>query len=317
MAHALTGVLLKDPDARCSRNWRSNSRTSPSGTATTRSPSCRSSEDSPTEGELEGSGVDPLVKPLSVTVGELTVELVRRYREPKFNVRRDRLEITATTFSYLNVRSSQPKSMMEWFEVTKALQDLLTLAMDAPCALLSESLTPSEELLTDESAHTRRTVDVFGEHILVGERDTEGVTNRNGLFTLGTEGVEFDHVITEWLRIHADFRTTCDMIFVLKYVNDGYAQTKLITAVAAAESLHEALGLDPPIPDKEFEERRRKLIDFVPKDQRPWLNQKLGDNKPCSILEVAGQLHRDAGTIRSRYSGWLIMRIHRVRRVWD
>ena len=87
--------------------------------------------------------------------------------------------------------------------------------MDAPCALLSETLTPAEELLADESARSRSTVDVFGEHILVGERDTEGVTNMEGLFSLGTEGVEFDQVITQWLRIHADFRTTCDMIFGL------------------------------------------------------------------------------------------------------
>ena len=42
--------------------------------------------------------------------------------------------------------------------------------------------------------------------------------------------------------------------------------------------------------DEEFEERRRKLIDFVPRDQRQWLNQKLGDNKPTlrqRLLDLA------------------------------
>ena len=102
--------------------------------------------------------------------------------------------------------------------------------------------------------------------------------------------MKFDQVITEWMRIHADFRTTCDMIFGLKYVKDGYAQTKLIAAVAAAESLHEALGIDPPIPDAEFTSRRKKLLDSVPKDQRQWLNEKLGDNKPTlrqRLLDLA------------------------------
>ncbi len=108
--------------------------------------------------------VEPL-KPLSATVGELTIELVRQYRQPRFDVLRDRHDTTATAFSYLNIRSSTPKSMMEWFEVTKTFQDLLTLAMDAPCALLSELLAPSEELLADESAHARHAIDVFGEHI--------------------------------------------------------------------------------------------------------------------------------------------------------
>ncbi len=117
-----------------------------------------------------------------------------------------------------------------------------------------------------------------------------GVSNRKGLFTLGAKGVEFHRVVTEWLRIHADFRTTCDMIFGMKYVKRGYLQTQLITAVAAAESLHAALGLDPPLPEEEFAERRKKLIESVPNNQREWLHQKLGENNPTlrqRLLDLA------------------------------
>lgn len=180
--------------------------------------------------------------------------------------------------------------MPDWFEITKAFQDLLTLAMDAPCALLSESLTPSEELLKDESAHARDIIDIFGEHILKGERDTAGVTNGRGLFTLGVNGIEFDKIVSEWLRIHADFRTTCDMVFGMKYVKGGYLQTQLITAVAAAESLHAALGFDPPLPNEEFAQRRRQLLEWIQKDQRDWLHQKLDGNEPSlrqRLLDLA------------------------------
>ena len=183
VAFALMGVLLKEPDAAVFSElaielenlteWDRHDEVTIF---------IDPSEDSP-RGESWRVHVDPL-KPLSVTVGELTIELVRRYREPQFHVRRDRLDTTATTFSYLNVRSSRSKSMMDWFEVTKTLQDLLTLAMDAPCALLSETLTPSDALLADESAHARSSIDVFGKHILAGERGTEGVTNMKGMFTL-------------------------------------------------------------------------------------------------------------------------------------
>ena len=69
------------------------------------------------------------------------------------------------------------------------------------------------------------------------------------------------------------------MIFGLKYVKDGYAQTKLITAVAAAESLHEALGVEPPIAEKEFQARRKKLLASVPKEERHWLSDKLRSNR--------------------------------------
>ena len=63
------------------------------------------------------------------------VELVRRYRKPSFEVRRDRLDTSTTVFTYLNFRGKYPKSLEEWFEITKTFQDLLTLAMDAPCAV--------------------------------------------------------------------------------------------------------------------------------------------------------------------------------------
>jgi hypothetical protein len=206
----LKGVLLKDPDAALFSElaielenlteWDHHDEVTIHGSGSHSSPQT-------TNWKVE---IDH-PKQLIVTVGELTVELVRRCREPNFHTRRERLDATATMFSYFNVRSATPQTMTEWFEVTKSLQDLLTLAMDAPCALLSESLTPSEELLEDETAHARCTIDLFAEHILTGERDAEGISKMEALFSMGTDGVEFSRVITEWLRIHADFRATCDM----------------------------------------------------------------------------------------------------------
>ncbi|UXA17018.1 HEPN domain-containing protein [Mycobacterium sp. SMC-4] len=235
------------------------------------------SEDSPRR-ENWRVHVNPL-QPLSASVGELTIKLVRQYRQPRFDLRRDRVDATVSTFTYLSINASAPRSMDEWFEVTKAFQDLITLAMDAPCAMLSESLIASAPLLESESARARKMIDVFGEHILLGERDVDGAENRKALFTLGSEGVDFARIVSEWLRIHVDFRTTCDMLFGMKYVKGGYLQTELITAVAAAESLHAALKLDPPIPDEEFVQRRKRLMDCTPKDQREWLHRKLGTNE--------------------------------------
>lgn len=288
-AHILMGVLLDDPDAALFSElaielenlteWDHHDEVTIHGDVSHSTP-----QETKWKVEIDAP------KLLTVSVGELTVELVRRTRQPDFHIRRERLDTTAAMFSYFNIRSARPKSMTEWFEVTKALQDLLTLAMDAPCALLSESLTPSQELLADEKAHTRSTIDLFAKHILTGDREADGVSTAKGLFSLGSEGVEFRRVMTEWFRIHDDFRATCDMIFGLKYVKDGYAQTKLITAVAAAESLHEALGLAPPISDEEFAERRKTLMASVPKHQREWLHQKLGNNAPTlrqRLLDLA------------------------------
>lgn len=68
------------------------------------------------------------------------------------------------------------------------------------------------------------------------------------------------------------------MIFGLRYVKGSYLQSQLVTAVAAAESLHAAMNFPPPLTDEEFKARRRRLMDCTPREEREWLRQKLGTN---------------------------------------
>jgi hypothetical protein len=73
------------------------------------------------------------------------------------------------------------------------------------------------------------------------------------------------------------------MILSLIYVPGGYLQTQLITAVAAAEAMHEPLKLDPPIPDDEFKALKKALLEIVPANRRQWLREKLGRNTQLSV----------------------------------
>lgn len=57
-----------------------------------------------------------------------------------------------------------------------------------------------------------------------------------------------------------------------------YLQTQLITAVAAAEAMHPALSVDPPIPDDEFKALKKALPKCVPENRWQWLREKLGRN---------------------------------------
>ena len=52
----------------------------------------------------------------------------------------------------------------------------------------------------------------------------------------------------------------------------------------------DTFGSSPQHLDEEFADRRRKLIESVPRDQREWLHQKLGENKPSlrqRLLDLA------------------------------
>ncbi|MGV0906268.1 ApeA N-terminal domain 1-containing protein [Mycobacterium novum] len=217
-------------------------------------------------------------EPIQVDVDDLTVELARWYRLPSHDLRRGRLESSTFAVSSLTLRSSEPRSAEEWAEAAGGLQDLLSLAMDAPCAVLRQTLIPTEALLSDQHAAARKEIPVYARHVVVGDPDAAGVQAGDALFTLGSEGVSFEAVIPLWLETRDKFRMTINMILGLRYMDAGYVQTELITAVAAAESMHEALDREPPITNSEFKGLRKQLLKCVPEERRQWLREKLGRN---------------------------------------
>jgi ApeA N-terminal domain 1 len=236
-------------------------------------------------GEKWKLSVDP-VAPLTVTVDDLTIELGRRYVTPSADMRREGLEASAFVASYLTIATSQPKSISQWLETEKQFQDLLTFAMDAPCAVLSEAFTPTEDLRNDEQSEARNEVWLYARHINVGDPRAPSVEGRDALFTLANAGVDFHTLIPRWVSVNNRFRTTCDLILGLRYVKGGYLSNQLITAVAAAEAMHAAMTFDPPMPNAEFKALKKTLLQAVPKHQRQWLREKLGSNKHTLVRQL-------------------------------
>lgn len=128
--------------------------------------------------------VDP-VDPLVVTVDDLTIELGRRYVMPSGDMRREGLDASVFVASYLTIKSAQPKSISQWSEPAKQFQDLLTFAMDTPCAVLSEELTPAEALRNNQQAEVRKGISVYARRINVGDPRAASVGIREAFFTLG------------------------------------------------------------------------------------------------------------------------------------
>jgi hypothetical protein len=216
--------------------------------------------------------------PLTSTVEDLTIELRRRYVEPSGDAQRHGIDTSTFAASYFTITSSEPKSLSEWDAIAKILQDFLTFAMDSACAVLRETLTPSEALQNDEGAQARSAITSFAQQIIVGKPDAPSIETRKALFTLGTEGVEFETLVPRWWEVHSQFNVTCDMILGLQYVRGGYLQTDLITAVGAAEALHEGLDFGPPMPKSEFKALKTALLEQVPEKHKTWLREKLGHN---------------------------------------
>jgi hypothetical protein len=228
----------------------------------------------PTRWEIS---VEP-AEPRTVTIGDLTVELHRWYRLPSYDSRRGRLEAATFAVSHFTLSSTEPKSVDVWMETAGVLQDLITLAMDTPCAVLKAEVKPTDELKNDPNSAVRNQVVVYARHVVNGDPDASGAEGWDAPFILGVEGVAYEDVVTRWFKTHDRFRVACDMILGLIYRSEGYIQTQLITAVAAAEAFHQALRMKPPMPNSEFNKLKKALLAVVPDSRKRWLSEKLGRN---------------------------------------
>jgi len=224
-----------------------------------------------------GIRVEP-ADPRTVVIDDLTVELQRWYRLPSHDNRRGRLEAGTFAVSHFVLNSPAPKSVNEWMETASVMQDLITLAMDAPCAVLKTELRPTDQLKAEPNSAAFKNVTVYAQHVVNGDPDASSVHGWDATFTLGVEGVNYEDIVPRWLKIREQFRVACDMILSLVYSSEGYLQTHLITAVAAAEAFHQALGLNPPISNSEFNKLKKTLKAVIPDGRRKWLSEKLGRN---------------------------------------
>lgn len=221
--------------------------------------------------------VEP-VDSVSVEIDDVSVQLGRTYRLPTHDLRRGRLSASTFGVSHLTLRSEKPRTAEQWSEAAQGLQDLLSLAMDSSCAVLRMTLLPTGELFENRKAGARGEIRVIERHIVVGDPDAPGVRGGDALFTLGVDGVVFENLIPKWLAAYKKFRVTVNMILGLRYVDAGYVQTELMTAVAAAEAMHDALDREPPISNSEFKRVKKLLLECVPEHLRQWLREKLGRN---------------------------------------
>ena len=213
------------------------------------------------------------VEPAKAQLEGITAELHSRFSPPgDYDRRRGRVNIGANAFSFIRFESKEPRKLDDWLDCVDLVQDLVSLAMDDPCAVLEQTLITSEAV-RNATRGTRSEVAVYNRQLVHGQPDKPAVEAREALFTL--HDVELGAVLPTWANIRQRVAMACHMLLGLKYISEGYAETKLLTAVGAAEVMHDNLDRPAPLPEDEFAELKEKLLQVVPESRKKWLEGKL------------------------------------------
>ncbi|UIN30634.1 HEPN domain-containing protein [Microbacterium binotii] len=206
--------------------------------------------------------------------------------------RRDGHRETRRSDAAVQFTSDTPRPMNEWFSMTGAVSDLVSLATMSACADITISLVlpPAPELFPkgDFFADRPRVVDVYQLHTV--KPDPEGKAAVWNDFVVSEADLPWAQLFPAWLQVRDRFAAARSMVLGLRYITRSYLDSRVVTAVGAAEAFHRALDTLPPIPPDEFANLRALLVRAVPKERRGWVNDRVAYNEPSlkqRLVEMA------------------------------
>ncbi|WP_172933581.1 HEPN domain-containing protein [Rhodococcus sp. MS13] len=209
-------------------------------------------------------------EPVTAKWGEFTIQ-ADMYATPfNYYATRDEAVFSSRTAANLTITSETPRSYRGFHEVTMAIVDLLTLASDRPCAVISQRLvgqpipvtypnmidggkigTLTREETPEAAVYARRTV--------TASPDAKELHLHDFLFTC--QDMPFEELVVRWLDVRRRVVRATNMLFSLKYSKPGFLQTQVLTAAVSAEALSRCLT-DPnavPMPTRDFDSMVREL----------------------------------------------------------
>lgn len=225
-----------------------------------------------------GEGVDTMsygwVQPphLSATVDGAAIEL---RHDNSFGRRTygDRTDATLGEHASFIVTVSEPQSARALIDAwVKPLQDLVTLAVDRACGAHDIAVIRLDPPGGDPARPV--VVQAYLNPVFRARPDDQAVEAHQMLFTLAD--VTFEELLPAWFALQERLGVVTAMVLGQRYIERSFTETKLITAVAAAEGLHRRLRPDDVyVGDLEFEELRARLLQAATPAHEEWLAGRL------------------------------------------
>lgn len=239
------------------------------------------------ERDLSGAIELKHMEALTVESGPLTVKLSHYAWHPYSEQTRSQTLTRVREHQVIRFEREEPQSFEFWLDLLGGMADLLSLSTLRACGIISMRvfLPPTPDNWPDD--HPMRDqpheITVYQVRVVKPKPDAKALDLRNYVLTL--DDLPFEELLPRWLDVRDRFAAARSMILGLRYVRSGYIETRVVTAVAAAESFHRALDPAPPIPPEEFKSLRKALLEAAPADRKAWLSDRLTEHSNVPTLK--------------------------------
>jgi hypothetical protein len=180
------------------------------------------------------------------------------------------------------ITADVPQSADSMLQQAGVLQDLVTFSAQKACAFLSLGLTFFAKRKQAEK------VNLVINPVVSPHPNDPG--SRSFLF--GLRDASFEQVGKAWVEQNDTYSVPRNLLLGLLYRGNGFLESRLLTVVAAAESLHRLINPDMSglLPDKHS--MIIEALSSLDSDAKKWAEQRVERNEP-SLVERLLDLHEN------------------------
>jgi hypothetical protein len=212
--------------------------------------------------------------------------------------------------TYLTLTYPVPQALKMILDDLKALQDLLTLAIDAP--VVSEEVTLRCKDITYESgsvAGRPKSLSYYAPQL--AERVRLEKPQPPGHILFGYQEIGGLNTIARWLVVARTYDIVLGWLLSIRYATGLYVQNRFHNVVSAAESFHRLRFPKGLMPEADFQTFVDELVEAVPEEHREWLGRQLQFSNEPRLRKRLSQLARFAGPVFTSVVGkrdrWLTL----------
>jgi len=178
-----------------------------------------------------------------------------------------------TESPYLTVAWKMPAGLPDALGEAGALQDLVTLAVGAAATFQEVRLWRAEASVDDTPA-SLSSITYFGPSSRAsGKAEVKPRQADDMLFLF--EQIGGLAAVAQWRNLAKDIRPVLGPLFSARYESRMFIEHRYQSTVLAAETLHRARFPNEVVPQREFEDRRDRILALVHSDDREWLAKQL------------------------------------------
>jgi len=198
--------------------------------------------------------------------------------------------------TYLTLKYPAPQALRVILDDLKALQDLLTLAIDAP--VVAEEITLRRKDITHEVGSVAgwpKSLSYYASQL--AERERLGKTQPLGHILFGYQDIGGLTTIARWLLVARTYDIVLGWPLSIRYAGGLYVQNRFHNVVSAAESFHRLRFPKGLMPEADFQTFVDELVAAVPEEHREWLGRQLQFSNEPRLRKRLSQLARFAGPV--------------------